>query len=214
MCWNENVSLNTFLFCSSILALIMYNNYFTKYKIHEFNNIWVYLFFASVILMQLIEFFIWKNINNPFYNNIFSICATLLLIIQPVASMMILQNKQLRNILIGVYLLGTIPYSIYKFYTVHVNTVVGESGHLRWKFFQVPTIALMAWLFFLLFSFVYEKRWSTLIFGLSTLLVSYINYKKDNTTWSMWCWSLNSIMIYYAVYLLIYLPFREKMNIC
>ena len=92
MCWNASVSLNTFLFSSFILGLIIYNNLFTKYKIQHLNNIWAYLFLSSFILMQLIEFFIWKNINNKFYNNIFSICATLLLIIQPIISIMIITN--------------------------------------------------------------------------------------------------------------------------
>jgi len=94
MCWNESVSLNTFMFSSFILLLIIYNNLFTQYKIQELNNIWVYLFLASFIFMQLIEFFIWRNINNKFYNKLFSIIATLLLIIQPIMSIMILTNKK------------------------------------------------------------------------------------------------------------------------
>lgn len=59
MCWNASVSLNTFLFSSFVLALIIYNNLFTKYKIHELNNIWVYLFLSSFVFMQLIEFCIY-----------------------------------------------------------------------------------------------------------------------------------------------------------
>ena len=62
--------------------------------------------------------------------------------------------------------------------------------------------------------FVYEKKWVGLIFGLTTLIIAILNYTKDQTMWSMWCWSVNSIMIYYAIYLLIYLPFLEKMDIC
>ena len=100
MCWNEHVSLNTFLFSSFVLALIVYNNSYTKYKIQELNNTWMYIFIASFVFMQLIEFFIWKNINNKFYNNAFSIIATLLLLLQPIASIMILSNIQLRNILL------------------------------------------------------------------------------------------------------------------
>lgn len=36
MCWNENVSLNTFLFSSFVLLLIFYNNTYTQYKIKHF----------------------------------------------------------------------------------------------------------------------------------------------------------------------------------
>ena len=214
MCWNAAVSLNTFLFSSFILLLIIYNNYFTQYKIKEFNTIWVYLFFVSFILMQLIEFFIWKNINNKFYNNIFSICGALLLIIQPIISIMIISNIKVRNLLLLFYLLLAVPYSIYKFFTKHIHTVISENGHLRWKFFEITPLIWSGWLFFFLFSFVYEKKYFGLIFGLITLFISFINYKNDHTIDSMWCWSVNSIMIYYAFYLLIYLPFLEKSNIC
>ena len=71
MCWNKDISLNTFLFSSFILVLIIYNNTYTQYKINELDNIWMYLFFASFIFMQLIEYFIWRNINDPVYNNLF-----------------------------------------------------------------------------------------------------------------------------------------------
>jgi len=214
MCWNENVSLNTFLFSSFVLALIIYNNSFTKYKIQELNNKWVYFFIASFVFMQLIEFFIWRNINNKFYNNIFSILATLLLIIQPILSIMIVTDIKLRNLLLISYLLLAVPYSIYKFSNTHIHSEISELGHLSWNFFDTAPIVSIGWLFVLLFSFVYEKKWIGLVFGLSALIIAFFNYTKDQTMWSMWCWSVNSIMIYYAIYLLIYLPFLEKMDIC
>jgi hypothetical protein len=214
MCWNENISLNTFLFSGFILALIIYNNSFTKYKIQELNSKWIYFFIASFVFMQLIEFFIWRNINNKFYNNIFSILATLLLIVQPILSIMIVTNVKLRNLLLISYLSLAVPYSIYKFSNSNIHSVISESGHLRWNFFYLNPIILIGWFFFFLFSFVYEKKWLGLVFGLSTLIIAFLNYTKDQTVWSMWCWSVNSVMIYYAIYLLIYLPFLEKMNIC
>lgn len=214
MCWNESVSLNTFLFSSFVLILIIYNNAFTQYKIQELNSTWAYLFLASFIFMQFIEFFIWRNINNKYYNNVFSICAILLLIIQPIISIMILTNIKIRNLLLFFYVLIAIPFSIYKFSTKHIHSVISELGHLRWKFYDTSPIIWIVWLFFFLFSLVYEKNWFGIIFGLVTLLISFINYKNDHSVWSMWCWSVNSIMIYYAFYLLIYLPFLEKMNIC
>lgn len=79
MCWNKDVSLNTFLFSSFILILIIYNNKFTKYKIHELNNNFIYFFLFSFILIQLIEYFIWKNLNNSFYNWFFSVIASFIL---------------------------------------------------------------------------------------------------------------------------------------
>lgn len=117
MCWNAAVSLNTFLFSSFALLLIIYNNSFTKYKIKELNNKWTYILFESIILMQLIEFFLWRNINNKYYNNLFSILAISLLVIQPIAGIMIIKTTTIRNVLLFVYLLLAIPYSIYQFST-------------------------------------------------------------------------------------------------
>ena len=53
MCWNKDVSLNTFLFSSFVILLIYYNNTYTKYKVAEFNSIWVYVFFGSFIFYAI-----------------------------------------------------------------------------------------------------------------------------------------------------------------
>uniref|UniRef100_A0A6C0E028 Uncharacterized protein n=1 Tax=viral metagenome TaxID=1070528 RepID=A0A6C0E028_9ZZZZ len=211
MCWNEHVSLNTFLFSSFVLLLIIYNNEYTKYKIQELNNPYIYIFLASFIFMQLIEFFIWRNINNSVYNNIFSIFGILLIFfMQPLASLMILKNIQLRNLLIMIYLSFAIPFSIYKFSTTHIHSVLSKRGHLNWKFFGPDPFIFLFWLFFLLFIFFYEKIWVGIIFGVLSLVVVAINFMNDGSAGSIWCWSVNSIMIYYAFYLLLYLPFLEK----
>jgi len=126
---------------------------------------------------------------------------------------MILSNIQLRNILLIIYMSFSVPYSIYKFYTKNISSVISKSGHLKWNFFN-PVPALLAWLFFFLFSFFYEKMWKAIIFGLSTLLIAFVNYQKDDTYTSMWCWLSNTSMLYFSCYLLLYLPFLEKNSIC
>jgi hypothetical protein len=217
MCWNADVSLNTFLFSVFVLVLIFYNNTFTKYKMQEFDNKWMYIFLASIIFMQLIEFFIWRYIDNKFYNNLFSVIAMLLILVQPITSIMLLTNIQLRNILLASYSLLAVPFTIYNLLMVHSYSDVSKSGHLIWNFFGKVSgnpIIYFIWLCFFFFSFLYEKMWPGLIFGIFTLVVSVINYKNDNSMWSMWCWVVNSVMIYYAFYLLLYLPFLEKSAIC
>ena len=214
MCWNEHVSLNTFLFSSFVLLLILYNNTYTQYKIKYFDNVWVYLFFISFISMQLIEFFIWRNIDNKFYNHIFSTMAAMLIFIQPVVSLMLLPNISLRNILLSAYLVLFIPYFTYKYITNNVKSQVSNKGHLVWLFFDTNMLLFFGWLFFFLFSFIYTQNFYGLIFGMVLFAVSYYNYYKDKTIGSMWCFIVNSVMIYYAVYLLLYLPFCEKKKIC
>ena len=218
MCWNKEVSLNTFLFSGFVLLLIYYNNTYTKYTVAEFNSIWVYLFFCSFIFMQLIEYFIWKNINNAFYNSFYSILAVILIIIQPIASLMLLHNATFRWKMIAFYMLAVFPFCIYRFATKHVNTTISAMGHLKWNFLTYSTayepFYIMVWLFFFLFSLFYNQDYYGFIFGLAMLLIIVYNYAKDGSFGSMWCWIVNSIMIYYAVYLLIYLPFIEKYKLC
>jgi hypothetical protein len=213
MCWNADVSLNTFLFSGFVLALIIYNNSFTKYKIQELNNIWTYLFIASFATMQLIEFFIWKTMKVPFYNKLFNILANLLIIVQPIVSIMILSNTQLRNIVLTSYLLLAVPFSIYKlFTTTDIHTKVSACGHLRWNLLTTSKITQFIWLAFFLFSLFYERKLGLFIFGVIMLITTYMNYLKDHSVSTMWCWSANSVMVFYAIYLLFYLPFLDMDN--
>ena len=169
MCWNQEVSLNTFLFSSFVLGLIIYNNAYTQYKIHELNNIWVYVFFACYISMQLIEFFIWRNINNKYYNRLFSTIACCILLFQPIASLMLLSDIKIRNLLLGLYILLAGPYTIYNFSIKNIHSIKSENGHLRWIFFQAQPIFWIIWIFFFLFSFLYNRAWSGFFFITITL---------------------------------------------
>jgi len=73
MCWNENVSLNTFIFGTATLVFIWYNNTYTQYKLLDFKNIFLYFVIFSYTSMQLVEYFLWKSIRNKnnFMNKIF-----------------------------------------------------------------------------------------------------------------------------------------------
>ena len=212
MCWNKDISLNTFLFSSFVLLLIIYNNTYTQYKIKELDNIWAYLFFVSFILMQLIEYFIWRNVNEPIYNNLFSIMATLLLIMQPIASAMLITNNTVRTNILSLYLVLTIPLTIYRLFTKKINSTVSPLNHLKWNFILyensiIEKIFFLVWFIFFLFPLFYEGKTLGLLFGLLTFIIILYNYYKDKTVGSMWCWVVNSLMLYYAGYLLLYLPF-------
>ena len=164
--------------------------------------------------MQLIEFFICRNIDNKFYNHIFSTMAAMLIFIQPVASLMLLPNISLRNNLVFAYLVLSIPYFTYKYINNNMKSRISNKGHLVWLFFDTNMLLFFVWLFFFLFSFIYTQDFYGLIFGMVLFAVSYYNYYKDKTIGSTWCLAVNSIMIYYAFYLLLYLPFCEKKKLC
>lgn len=213
MCWNKEVSLNTFLFSSSVFLLILYNNRYTFYKIPDFNRFWICVFIGIVILIQLVEYFIWINVDNLFYNKLFTFLAMTIIFFQPITTMMNIKNEKIKKMMIISYLCLMVPYILMN-YNKNIYSTVSPKGHLSWNLMNYENkfakIIGLAWLFFFLFPLFYEEYNVGFIFGILTLLVIYYNYINDNSVESMWCWVVNSIMIYYAGYLMFYLPYSLK----
>jgi hypothetical protein len=172
------------------------------------------MFFASFIAMQLAEFFIWRNLKHADYNRIFSICAVLIILFQPVASTMMISDESVRNLTLASYLILAIPFSIYKFAVTDINCTVSKKGHLIWHFFKMSWFYKLIWVFFLLFGLFYDRRWWWLLFGLATLLLVLYNYNNDNSAWSLWCWLVNASMIFFAFKLMLVLPMYEFYKGC
>lgn len=203
MCWNEHVSLNTYLFSMGMLGLLIYNNKYTPYKVAGFNGYW-YFFIISFCTMQLIEYFLWRNLDNKKMNYLFSAAGQGLVAIQPVASLFLLQNATLRNVMLLLYVLfvGIISTTQKKVFKTST-----ENGHLKWSWVPLKTYQFFVWLFFVLFSFVVNKYYVALAVA---IFLFYITYNTEGTGGSVWCWTINFSMIFYAIYLLIYLPLKEK----
>jgi hypothetical protein len=189
--------------------LIIYNNNYTQYKIDEVNNIFAYIFLLSFILMQLIEYFLWQNLNDKFYNKILSFFAACLIFIQPVASIFVIKNIKERNLLLSIYLLFALPYSLYGLMNTRFITSVAKNGHLKWDWINQHNthIGYLFYLFFLFYPLIREKIYFSSLLAFVLLLISFYTFYKDGTADSMWCWSVNAIMLYFSVKLLIYLPF-------
>jgi hypothetical protein len=200
-----------------VLLLILYNNKYTPYKINDFSKFWMFVFFFVVVLMQLVEYFIWVNVDDVFYNKLFTYCAILIVFLQPITTMMTISNDKIKKILISSYLMIAVPYIGYSIYMYHNNiySTVGADGHLKWnifdeRLFSISSMMMGIWFLFFLFPLFYEKYILGLLFGMLTLLVMLYNYLKYYTVASMWCWIVNSIMLYYAGNLLFYLPFVKS----
>jgi hypothetical protein len=213
MCWNKEVSLNTFLFSSFVFLLILYNNNYTVYKITEFNRFWLRIFMSIVISMQLVEYFIWTNIDNIFYNKLFTNIALLIIFCQPITTIMNIDNEKIKKILLISYLGLMIPFGLIN-YNKNIYSTVSSNKHLNWNLINYENkftkIIGLVWIFFFLFPLFYQKHQFGFLFGILTLMIMSYNYMNDNTMESMWCWIVNSIMIYYAGYLLFYLPYISK----
>jgi len=213
MCWNAEVSLNTFLVSIFTLAFVYYNNEYTQYKIKEFKNKWVYIFLLLVFSVQLFEFFIWKNINNE-YNSLFTKILFITVYLQPLASLMLLSNLKLRNILMTPYIIFAIPYFSNIITSNKIYSSVSKNGHLMWNNpiivngVKINKLLYSIFAFFILFSLFYERKPMYLFFGFITLAI--FVYKEYGSSGSMWCWVINSISLVMLFHILFYLPFVEK----
>lgn len=218
MCWNQYISLNTFTFGVFVLLLIAFNNKYSNYKLDEFTNPYVYFFVMSFITMQLVEFFLWRNLDNPFMNRLFSSLGALLLVIQPIASLTMLNNIALRNKLLLIYSIPSLIFIVYQLTNNKFNTTISKGGHLKWNWSKSSVnfsiIGYIFYLFFLYFSLFYNKQYISILLTLPLFFIMYYTFYKDGSAGSLWCWSVNITMLYYLIKLLIYLPYKEKGFLC
>ena len=211
MCWNQHVSLNTFAFSAFMLILLVYNNSCTPYKIKGF-NLFYYFFILSFISMQLIEFFLWRNLKNVGLNYFWSSLGQLLVTVQPIAALSTLPNATLKTGLLAAYA-GFVVFLYSKYGNHQPNTKV-YNGHLQWNWAQLSWVEYLTWLAFLSFALVYNGYYEAVLVALVLLVITYYSYSVHRTAGSLWCWSINLSMLAYAVYLLVVLPFREHGVFC
>jgi len=189
MCWNSTVSLNTFLFGLFSVLLALKNNIIT---------IKDSLFYFSVISIQLIEYFTWKNINNLEKIKTLSIIALLLIFLQPALNLNSSYNGSHKKEILMIYLIF-ILYVIIKS-NINFTMTKAPNGHLTWDWLKFPKMILLIWVLFLLLP-RYNKP-SILILYLFIIGLIYYSYYKSNTWGSMWCWfgSILSIILIIQVF--------------
>lgn len=222
MCWNADISLNTFLFGCFALCFIYITNTYTKYKTHTFDNPFVYLFVFAVISMQLVEYFLWKNLKHKSLNQFYSRIAWLIVVLQPIFLMLMIQGG-LRYVMLGLYgLFGVIFRIFYPNYGgSEFHTSVGKNGHLNWEWMNSddshPKYFTQVHLLFLLFYIIplllTQNKWLT-IFTISTLLFSIFFYSQQGTWGTIWCWSINLFLLYFVIHILVIQPFLEYNALC
>jgi len=90
---------------------------------------------------------------------------------------------------------------------------VSLSNHLQWNIingYSLYIIIWCVWLFFFCFSFFYNQHYIFIFIVLLLLLITRYQLYKDGSVPSVWCWVVNGFAVYFAAYLLFYLPFMEK----
>ena len=189
MCWNAEVSLNTFIFgvISAIIVLLLNK---VRYQI-----VLILLSFTS---MQLLEYFAWKNINDKKTIRILSIIGLHLIFIQLLLLNFYLSpTRKIRKVLITalviayvLFVLTEVPNKNYKFDMEKSKL----NKHLIWHWLDVSPIWLIIGFLFYLIP-CYLTNIYVLIFGVFTLGFSLYNYYKYKTWGSMWCYISNFLWI-------------------
>jgi hypothetical protein len=219
MCWNADISINTFLFMCLGLLFVFITNTFTKYKSHAFDNPFVYVLLLNVAGVQLAEFFLWRNLKNKSLNETFSRVIANLIAIQPATIMLMIPDQSLRYGMLASYIFYIVGYVLYKsFYKpVKFYTSVGENGHLNWEWANYKNYE--DFFFFITIGFYVAALLSInnfliALFSFITLTISLIAYLKHDTFGTMWCWSSNLFMLYFIVDILIIKPYFEYNGLC
>ncbi len=195
MCWNAEVSLQSFILGS--LGIIVGGIYGLSFPL--------LLFFSTIVLMQLLEFIVWSSLKNKRVRFITSILAASLLLLQPIASILTLYPNQIMYNLLYVYciliLLNSVHILLYKKESVDTffDMYPGKNGHLIWNWIkkdELTIVSIIIYTFFLIIPLIISKQWSYVIYGMTMLIISVITFGRENTWGSMWCWLVNLSIIY------------------
>jgi len=222
MCWNEDISLNTFLFGCFALIFIYFTNTYTRYKTPLFDNPWIYVFSFLIISMQLLEYFIWRNLNNKKINRQLSRVGLGLIFSQILVSILLLQVY--RSVaLIVFFFVGLCIYFYSRISPFDFRTTV-SNGHLSWKWIYLPgmpvwvqKMTLVGCLVFYFLPWILlpnPTKWILIPMAAFLFLVAYLMDKKDHTYGSLWCWFINVFFLLALIKILLVQPFREYNGLC
>lgn len=180
MCWSPQVSLNTFL-----VGLFGFT-----FAIANGADIPLMLFMLCFTTMQLAEYFIWNNLNIPYWNTVYSWFGIIILFLEVIFAISLMKHSMIKWGL----LIGFIIYSfiIWKFFIDYPFTKVGSDGHLQWWWIKdYSPIIVLIWLFFFLTPIFLSGHYIAGSIAILTLLISIIGYYRAGTVSSMWCWIAN-----------------------
>lgn len=203
MCWNQTVSINTFIIGVAAILLA----YINEYK-------WYFLVFVfSFIVIQLLEALIWTFLDNTKMNMILTIAIFIIIIAQPFASILLLTDKNngLRNklwISYGVLIVGALLIILVSNKNIgsQFKTIVSDNGHLSWRFFNLNNIFLIETIYAIFFfgALLFFGNYLILAVATVTLLLSLYYSRVDKTYATMWCWTANIVSLYIIVKIILF----------
>jgi hypothetical protein len=207
------------MFCCFALLFIFLTNTFTKYKTQTFDNSLVYLFLLEVASIQLIEFFLWKNLKNKFMNELLSKISSFIIFSQQITLILMIPNLTIKYSMALFYIILLLIYFEYKiiYNPIIFRTSIGTNGHLSWEWMNYKGYENIFFFIFLLFYILpvlLIKKSLLAFFLILSLVASLFFYYKYNTFGTMWCWSSNIFLLYFIIDILIIKPYYEYNYLC
>jgi hypothetical protein len=223
MCWNQDISLNTFIFSCFALVFIYITNTYSRYKTPVFDNPLMYAFALSVSSMQLLEYFIWKHIKNKSMNIFLSKLGPLILFLQ--VFFLILLMEKYYEWMMAIFLVSCLGFYLYSLQHPVLFRSRESEGHLSWDWIILPGLSnwtnfflLILGLSFYMIPALYLKGitypYRLVIFSLFLYVFVYFIGKKGHTYGSLWCWAVNGFFLYFLINILLILPFYEYNGLC
>lgn len=205
MCYNAEISLNTFIY-GCISAIIVYYLGVVPPK--------TILILMSITFIQFIEFLTWTYYDNVTINRYLSILAFLTIVIQLILLNYLLPDKKASKILLLSLFIFAILFITFQLRFVDFQMRIGKNKHLSWYWLDLPLIWIIIGLAFYLIPAYLSKYKSTFIFTVTILSVSLYYHWKYKTWGSMWCYFSNIGWLYllgFSIITLIkpYLYFRQ-----
>lgn len=198
MCWNAPASLATFIISSLMCLYLWFRN------LHNDRVLSIWIFWISI--MQLFEFFMWRDMKN---HSLFSKLALINILLQPLvlAAGLFYYSKNVYNLtekvvlgsIIGISFIKAIAGAFYAFITQKNKnwlSVKGPHCHLIWWFIknykQMPYLTQFNYLYMIPLSLatLLIKPFSQ---GLIYFFIGFFSYLYTDTFYpqekgSLWCW--------------------------
>ena len=184
MCWNAQVSLNTWLI-GLFGSFIGFKEGYISFE--------TFLFSMSFVNMQLVEYFLWSR---SAQNELFSKVGLAVILSQPLFA---LYRNPSKRFLIPVYLVSVFTFLALQGKNINFKSVKAPNGHLQWLWNPINISILFMVLWFVFFFIGLSNGTTQMVFAGLVLAISAFTYFKDGTFSSMWCWFANAAALYFIV---------------
>ena len=196
MCWNAEVSLNTFIFAIIGMIIVVGLNKISYTTI---------LFALSISLMQLLEYYTWNNINDKDIIFKLSIIGFLIILFQIlILNYGLLQGDE-KIIALIIIIIYSLFIFIYNYQNDKFKMEKGENGHLIWHYVDIPLPLLIIVFFFYIYPSI-KYSYMSIFIMIIPLLISLYYYYNYKTWGTMWCYFSN---IYWLVLIILSFNFRH-----